>query len=85
LAGSEQTAVNEYQNKEFLAAVEGAVYRYLAAGDQAYTQDGLSLKDMFARFETMDEVVLDFCKWYLKTRQIEHSVKHRPVLREQPK
>ena len=61
--------MNEVQT--FLGAVESAAFRWLAAGDIAYTNDGLPLSEMFRRLGTMDDAVIDFCKWYIETREIE--------------
>ena len=55
-------------SEEFLKLIEDEAYRYLAAGDQHYTSEGLSLADMFARFESDEDLLTDFCRWALAKR-----------------
>jgi hypothetical protein len=47
-------------SSEFLRLVEDEAVLYLAVGDQEFTKDGLTLKDMFAKFENNEYLLVDF-------------------------
>ena len=55
-------------NDDFLKLIENEGYAYLRAGDIAYTNEGKSLADMYARFETEEALLTDFCRWALARR-----------------
>ena len=54
--------------KEFVKLVEEEAWKYLRAGDQAYTEQGLTLQTMFMRFRDNDALILDFAKWVIARR-----------------
>jgi hypothetical protein len=53
---------------EFLKLIEDEAYLYLATGEQHYSGERLNLRDVFARFENNEALLIDFLRWALAKR-----------------